>query len=77
MVDDLGVHAKISFLLPTVCDITCIYTVTLTFDLCQEPREFNLFLQIQIRWNQRKLVKINGLFLSKDEPVDVFLEGNE
>ena len=34
--------------------------------VCREPREFNLFLQTQLRWNQRKLVKSNGLsqFLS-------------
>ena len=43
---------------------------------CQEPREFNLFLQTQLRWNQRKSVKTNGLFPSKDELVDVFLEGD-
>ena len=28
---------------------------------CQEPREFNLFLQTQLRWNQRKSFKTNGL----------------
>ena len=29
--------------------------------LCQGPREFNRFLQTQLRWNQRKPVKSNGL----------------
>ena len=40
---------------------------------CREPREFNHFLQAG--WNQRKSVKTNGLFPSKGELVDVFLEG--
>ena len=43
--------------------------------MCQEPREFNLFLQTQLKWNQRKSVKTNDLFPSKDELVDVFLKG--
>ena len=31
------------------------------FAFVRVPREFNLFLQTQLEWNQRKLVKSNGL----------------
>ena len=44
---------------------------------CQEPAEFNLFLQTHLKWNQRKSFKTNGLFPSIVERVDVFLEGTE
>ena len=37
----------------------------------------NLFLQTQLWWNQRKSVRTNGLFLSKDELMDVFLKGDK
>ena len=42
---------------------------------CQEPGEFNLFLQTHLKWNQRKSVKTNGLFPSKVKLVDVSLNG--
>ena len=45
--------------------------------MCHEPQEFNLFLQAQLKWTQRKSDKGDGLFLSKEELVDVLLEGNE
>ena len=52
-----------------------MYTKFYLPTVCQEPREFNLFLQTQLNWNQRKSVKANGLFPSIDELVDVFFKG--
>ena len=44
--------------------------------ICQEPREFNLFLQTQLRWNQRTLVKSNVPSINA-ELVDVSLKENK
>ena len=65
------------FKLPSMdrCNVPGVVSLgrLLIFMHCQEPMEFNLFLQTQLKWNQRIIFKSNGLFPSKDEIMDVFL----